>query len=239
MLKNEIITIDGPAGSGKSTIAKLLAHKLGWNYLDTGAMYRGFTYALLQRTKILHKKLNTDFIEREIDEISWDVEIGRDAENSAMPKTVFILEGSPVPDAKLRTSEISENIKLVADNLKIRRLCIEKQREIARAGKLITEGRDQGSVVFPNAKYKFYLDASVEERAKRRLKDQKKLGEDISIKILMRSIERRDFEDKSRAFGALTIPENAIIIDTTNLSVEQVIEKILEVIDKDGRANDA
>jgi len=230
MASNEIITIDGPAGTGKSTIAQLVARRLGWLYLNTGVMYRGLTYALLQLANDESVELTQDFIKQNVAEIRWDSSIKQDLSTLSCT-TVFILENSEIADAELRTKEIDRNISLVAGDPIVRKACIGKQREIGSAGRIITEGRDQGSYVFTNAKYKFWLDATPEERARRRLKDYRKIGQQITLTELTEQIIRRDNADRANSAGVLVQSADAIVIDTTKLSIDEVVNEILSQID--------
>ena len=229
MTSNEIITIDGPAGTGKSTIAQLVAQKLEWRYLNTGVMYRGLTFTLLQLAKSENDELSQDFIEKNIAQIEWNSYVKQDPEDFTCT-TIFVLENVELADKKLRTKEIDTNISLVAGNSIVRAACISKQREIGSAGKVVTEGRDQGSSVFTNAKYKFWLDATPEERARRRLKDYAKIGQNITLDELTQEIIRRDNADRANSAGVLVQSQDAIVIDTTNLNIDEVVDAVLSQV---------
>lgn len=228
-MTENIITIDGPAGTGKSTVARLVAYKLCWNYLDSGVMYRGLTFAMLEIADAKGVELNHEFVSKHINSVKWHCKIENSADAGTM-RTVFYLETEPIPDINLRDGRIEKYIKFVADTEAARNSCVKMQQEIGKRGNLVTEGRDQGSVVFTNAKYKFYLDATPKERARRRFRDFERMGKKTDLISLISQINDRDDADKARPFGALRIPDDAIIVDTTNLTIEQVVEQILSHI---------
>lgn len=213
-----IITIDGPAGSGKSTVAAALAKRLSIAYLDTGAMYRAGTLAALQKNvslddpKMLEKVLRNSRIEL--------------AKNDA-PNRVW-LNGRDVTE-EIRSPEITENAHKIAAQARLRKLLVEQQRRIAeQAGSLVTEGRDQGTVAFPDARIKFYLDAEPDCRARRRWEQMKQSGSDISYQEVLANQQQRDQRDRTRQNSPLQIPENAIVIDTTDITIEQVVETLYQ-----------
>lgn len=205
-----MITIDGPAGAGKSTIAKLLARRLGIRYLDTGAMYRAVAWKARR------------------DGVATDKEEALAA--LARATRIVVDEGRVEVDGeditgRIRTEEISQAASIISAHAKVRQALVELQREIGRHGSLVTEGRDQGSVVFPDADWKFFLVASLEERARRRQRD---VGG--SLEEVRADLERRDARDRNRAASPLVRPAGAIEIDTTELTVEEVLKRILETI---------
>lgn len=211
-----IITIDGPAGSGKSTVAAALAKRLSVAYLDTGAMYRAGTLAALQKNvslddpKMLEKVLRNSRIEL--------------AKNDA-PNRVW-LNGRDVTE-EIRSPEITENAHKIAAQAPLRKLLVEQQRRIAeQAGSLITEGRDQGTVAFPDARIKFYLDADPACRARRRWEQMKQSGSNMSCQEVLANQQQRDQRDRNRQNGPLQVPDGAIVIDTTNLTFDQVVETL-------------
>jgi len=209
------ITIDGPAGAGKSTIAKIVAKKLGIEYVDTGAMYRAITWFMMNKGVDLKDK---ERIIRELKNIKIDYENGK----------VFI---NGIDTSKyIRKEEVSEKTSFIASIPEVREFLRNFQREISKNKSVVMEGRDIGSVVLPDAEFKFYLDASVDERAKRRYLELKKKGENVSFEDVKKSIIERDKKDTSRGLCPLVIPEGAIIIDSTDKSIEEVAKIIIDAV---------
>lgn len=219
-----IITIDGPAGTGKSSVSQLVARRLGYAFLDTGAMYRAIGLEALRRQANLEDARELTFVARHVKiEFDW----------SKQPPGV-ILNGEPVGPL-LRSGEATKAASYVAVIPAIREILVEQQRKIGLTrGNLVTEGRDQGSVVFPDAPFKFYLDATPEERARRRAAQLRARGEIVDVKEILDGIKARDHRDASRTVGPLSIPRDAIVIDTTALTQEQVVDRIVDVV-KRGR----
>ena len=211
-----IIAIDGPAGSGKSTIAKLVALELGFEYLDTGAMYRMVTLRLVNK-KISLEDIRS--IEKELKNMKIDILNNR-----------FFLNNVDVTD-EIRTPIVSENVSKVAKIKEIRYKMVELQREISKSKNTILDGRDIGTVVFPNAEIKIYLIADEVERAKRRYSELKNNSE-ISFEDVLKNIIERDRIDYTRVERQLKKAEDAIEIDTTKNTIEEVKEKILLVIEE-------
>ena len=211
-----IIAIDGPAGSGKSTIAKLVALELGFEYLDTGAMYRMVTLRLVNK-KISLEDIRS--IEKELKNMKIDILNNR-----------FFLNNVDVTD-EIRTPIVSENVSKVAKIKEIRYKMVELQREISKSKNTILDGRDIGTVVVPNAEIKIYLIADEVERAKRRYSELKNNSE-ISFEDVLKNIIERDRIDSTRVESPLKKAEDAIEIDTTGNTIEEVKEKILLVIEE-------
>ena len=211
-----IIAIDGPAGSGKSTIAKLVALELGFEYLDTGAMYRMVTLRLVNK-KISLEDIRS--IEKELKNMKIDILNNR-----------FFLNNVDVTD-EIRTPIVSENVSKVAKIKEIRYKMVELQREISKSKNTILDGRDIGTVVFPNAEIKIYLIADEVERAKRRYSELKNNSE-ISFEDVLKNIIEKDRIDSTRVESTLKKAEDAIEIDTTGNTIEEVKEKILLVIEE-------
>ena len=207
-----IIAIDGPAGSGKSTIAKLVALELGFEYLDTGAMYRMVTLRLVNK-KISLEDIRS--IEKELKNMKIDILNNR-----------FFLNNVDVTD-EIRTPIVSENVSKVAKIKEIRYKMVELQREISKSKNTILDGRDIGTVVFQNAEIKIYLIADEVERAKRRYSELKNNAE-ITFEDVLKNIVERDRIDSTRAESPLKKAEDAIEIDTTGNTIEEVKEKILQ-----------
>ncbi|MDD3839251.1 MAG: (d)CMP kinase [Clostridia bacterium] len=210
------IAIDGPAGSGKSTIAKLLSEKMGYIYLDTGAMYRAAALYFIRKNI---KPCEKDKIISELKNININIEYHLD-------KQLVFLNGEDVT-GKIRTPEVSSmasNIAVIPD---VRIMLVDIQRNIANNNNVIMDGRDIGTYVLPHADKKFYLTATVEERAVRRYKELKEKGCNVNLTELKKEIKKRDENDMNREFAPLKKASDAILIDTTNKSIEQVVAKIL------------
>lgn len=211
----KIITIDGPSGAGKSTIAKLIADKLGFKYLDTGAMYRAVTLYMIEN------QVNIKNEEEVINALN-KLNIGFDSNYRIYLDSQDITED-------IRKEKVVKFVSEVSAISSVRRKMVDLQRDIAKEGNYILDGRDAGSVVFPNADYKFYLEASLEERAKRRYKEELSKEVDISFEAVKESIKKRDKYDSNRKDSPLVVPENAIIIDTTNMTIDEVAEEITDI----------
>lgn len=215
-----VITIDGPAGAGKSTVAKAVAKALGFTYLDTGAMYRAFTLLALKKGI----DLNDDGSLRELinqEDISIELEDGK-----------VSLNGEDV-SSDIRSAIVTNNVSIVAKAPSVREIMTKWQREIASKGGVVLDGRDMGSVVFPEALVKIFLTASVEERCKRRLLELKEKGVNIEYEELLQKIVERDKIDSERDIAPLKVPEGAYILDSTGLSIEEVVQEIVSKCRRD------
>lgn len=212
-----IITIDGPAGTGKSTVARKVADRLGFDFLDTGAMYRAVALEALRRNANLQDARELGFIAKHCRvEFDW----GR------RPPAV-LLNGEPVSHL-LRGFEATRAASFVAAIPAVREQLVAQQQRIgAEHGNLVTEGRDQGTVVFPSAQLKIYLDATPQERAKRRVAQLRARGDRANLDEVLREILERDRRDSTRSVGPLTVPPRAQVIDTTQLGEEQVVDRIV------------
>ncbi|MDP2922533.1 MAG: (d)CMP kinase [Candidatus Omnitrophota bacterium] len=215
-----IIAIDGPAGSGKTTIAKLLANKFDISYLDTGATYRALTFKALE-SKV---DLKDEFTLRNLAK-SLDLRLEG--------KAVY-LEGEDVSE-KIRTPLIDKNISLIVSYPKVREVMVDLQRKIAKGHDYVVEGRDITTVVFPKAEFKFYLDAEAKVRSQRRFNELEAKGIAVDFSEVDDDLNKRDEADKNRKVGALTRASDAIYIDTTKLSIRQVVELIFSHITKENR----
>lgn len=210
------IAIDGPSGAGKSAIAKTLAQRLNYEYIDTGSLYRTIAY-------IATEIAQTDIVEEILqacDEVTIDYEKGR-----------VTLDGSPLGDA-IRTEAISQKTSELSKDPAIRNYLLQLQRRLAEKGGTVMEGRDIGTVILPDAEIKFFLTASEEERARRRYLQRKELGDDVNLKIIQEDIHRRDLRDRTREVAPLKQAEDAIIIDSTNLEEDEVIEKMMGYVER-------
>ncbi|MCS7280622.1 MAG: (d)CMP kinase [Desulfobacterota bacterium] len=213
-MKKLIITIDGPSGAGKSTVAKILAEKLNYKYIDTGAMFRGVAYAYKQKGKVA-----------KIEDILRDLGLNFEFEK----ETKVFFEGVELRD-ELREPEISMLASKLSKNPAVREYLKELQREAGKNGGIVIEGRDTGSVVFPDADLKFFLDANLEERARRRFLELKRKKDDVDFETVKLEIEIRDKEDSQRKIAPLVIPPGAFYLDTTYMTVEQVVDELLRRI---------
>ena len=220
-MANLIITIDGPAASGKSTVARRLAERLDASFLDTGAMYRAVTLAAMQAGVAMNDEEELLSV---LDNRKFEFAIKQG-------KMAVCIDGVDVTE-QIRGLEVTANARHIASAAKIRENLVQMQRQVAaEEGKIVAEGRDQGTVAFPNADIKFYLTAKLIERARRRQAElrAKGGGESLegSLEKIQRAIEARDKSDESRAVGPLRPAGDAVVIDTTNLSIEEVVEKVL------------
>ncbi|NOY78166.1 MAG: (d)CMP kinase [Calditrichaeota bacterium] len=216
-----IIAVDGPAGSGKSTTARKLAQKLGYLYLDTGAMYRAFTL------KVLREGADSNRPE-ELEKLAEQTEIRLLPDASGIR---VYLDGEDVTDG-IRTPEIDRAISKVSRVKAVRERMVALQRKIGKDGGIVAEGRDIGTVVFPRADVKIYLNASPEERARRRLKELQEKGVTLSFEEVLADIQRRDKIDSTREISPLKKAADAIEVDTTNLSIDEQVDKIYRIIQK-------
>jgi len=220
-VKKLIIAIDGPAGSGKSTVSKLVAKKLGLLYLDTGAMYRALTL------KAMRSNLNL-----EDENALIEMARGTDIKLKAGPgsnRTRVLLDGEDVT-LDIRTPELTDRIKYIAKVPGVRECMVKIQRSIGEEKGAVLEGRDTTTVVFPDADYKFYLDADLKERAKRRHKELLSLGLKATLEDVEEDAMQRDISDQTRKAGPLKKAQDAICIDTTKMSIEEVVIRILSEV---------
>jgi cytidylate kinase len=210
-----IITIDGPAGSGKSTAARALAERLGFEFLDTGAMYRAVALVLLRQ--------NIDFADAEhvgqfLQSVRFDMLPGR-----------VLLNGEDVSVA-IRTPEIASASSKIAAYAPVRRFLVEQQRAIARGKSMVCEGRDQGTVVFPDARWKFFMTATPASRAERRYLDMLRRGQRVNLEQVIAEQEERDRRDSTRDADPLRPAADAITIDTSSMTAEQVLNRLEEEV---------
>ena len=222
MAKTYAIAIDGPAGAGKSTIARRLARELGYYYVDTGAIYRTVAY-FLDLLGISPK--DVDGVERYIDELT--VEITYDETG----KQHMLMNGMDVTD-DIRTPEISMNASTVSAHAVVREMLLDLQRDLAKTHNVIMDGRDIGTVVLPRATVKFFLTASAEVRARRRTEEMLAKGQKADYKKVLDDIMKRDYQDSHREVAPLKQAKDSVVLDTSDLNEDQVIEKMKEIIGK-------
>ncbi len=212
-----IVTIDGPAGAGKTSVAKGLAQRLGALFLDTGAMYRAVALAGCRAGIDWQTPSRLADIARSMD--------------LRLDGSRVLLDGQDVTDA-IRSSELQPYIRRAADDPEVRRELIRRQRAFAARGDVVTEGRDQGTLVFPQADRKFFLTASPQERAQRRFKELQKRGESGTLEQVLEQQQQRDQQDQERTWGRLTRAADAIEVDTDGLSLEQVVDRLEQWVRK-------
>ena len=214
-----IVAIDGPAASGKSTTAKMVAKKLKMTYLDTGAMYRAVTLALLRSNTDLD---DYDSVCHVVDELELDI-------YDQGSKTIVRLHGEDVSKA-IRSMPVTENVSAVSAMKYVRQTMVEIQRNIGKKTNCVVEGRDIGTVVFPDAEFKIFMVADIKMRAERRLKELYAMGENRSLHEVLADLKRRDEKDSTRAHSPLQKADEAIEIDTSMLSIDQQVEKIINLV---------
>lgn len=220
------VAIDGPASAGKSTVAKIVAKKLKYIYCDTGAMYRAVTYAAIKNDI----KLDDD---QALKNLLNEIEIKF---IPAEPEQRVFVNDEEVTRA-IRTPEITNSVSLVSAQPSVRAELTFRQQEIAQAGGIVMDGRDIGTTVLPNAQVKIFLVASVHERAIRRFKENQEKGIDTPLIVLEKEIEERDYKDSHREISPLTQAKDAILVDTTSLNIDEVVNKILEIINEKVNVN--
>jgi len=216
-MAKKIIALDGPAGSGKSTTAKLVAKKLGFLYLDTGAMYRAITLKALENAVDVND-------EEKLEKLAKDSVIS--FENKDGVSRIW-LDGKDVTE-EIREPRVNRNVSFVSMHKKVRTVLVEKQRQIGEENDLVAEGRDTTTVVFPHA-FKVYLDADIKERAKRRLLELQEKGILTTLEEQVKEISRRDKLDSGREASPLLRHKDAVVVDTTDLTIEQQVERVIQL----------
>jgi len=217
--KRWIIAIDGPSGAGKSTVAKLLANQLGYVVLDTGAMYRAVAFRAKQRGLCLED-------EERLSQLASSLHVTFLTRNGELR---VLCDGEDITEA-IRSPDMSSLASDISKREGVRSALVRLQREMGRGGGVILEGRDIGTVVFPDADVKFYLDANAEERARRRTQELISKGIKITFQDTLEDVIRRDRNDMTRAISPLRKAKDAVVVDSTHLSVEDVLEKMIQVI---------
>ncbi len=220
-----VITIDGPSGSGKGTVAALLAGELGWNFLDSGALYRLLAFAARNHGVDLTNEEALKVLAEHL-----DVQFGAARDGHGM---IIILEGEEVTES-IRNEQVGAGASQVAALPVVRTALLQRQKAFREAPGLVADGRDMGTVVFPDAPLKIFLTASAEERARRRFLQLKARGDDVNLASLLEEIRERDERDTHRAVAPLKPADDAVQLDSTTLSIEEVLQKILsEVAERD------
>jgi len=217
-----VITIDGAAGVGKTTTAKELARKLGFKYLDTGAMYRAITYFFIQHQVDIESK---NMVISSLDTLNLDVSFPIDR------PTKIVLDGEDISE-DIRKKVVTNRVSQVSAIEDVRKKMVKIQKEIVSDGNFVVEGRDIGTVVFPNAEHKFFLVADYDTRAKRRLKDFHSVNEELDLSDIKNDLIRRDERDKNRKLSPLKKAEGAVVIDTSNCSIDEQVESIYKYIER-------
>lgn len=216
MLKGISIAIDGPAAAGKSTIAKKIAQKLNYTYIDTGAMYRALTY------KAICNDINMES-DHDLSKLLQETDIILKPVNGSQAVWIDGVDRSE----EIRSQKVTANVSMVATHANVREMMVGKQRELANGTGVVMDGRDIGTAVLPNAELKIFMTASVEERAERRFNENESRGIHIPLDQLKRDIEKRDQSDSERAVSPLKMADDAIFVDTTSLSVNEVVDKVI------------
>lgn len=211
------IAIDGPAAAGKSTIAKLVAKQLGYTYIDTGAMYRAITYKIIQNSI---DPRDEEEVNRLIGHTEIELQPGDQAQR-------VLLDGQEVTEA-IRSHEVTSLVSAIAALTSVRRLLMKKQQNLAKGSSVVMDGRDIGTTVLPDAELKIFMTASVDERAQRRLLEEQLRGNDVDYEQLKKEIEQRDKADSEREISPLKKAEDAIIIDTTGKTIDEVTNEIVK-----------
>lgn len=215
-----IIAIDGPAGSGKSTISRLLAERLGGVYLDSGAMYRAVAWALAQEDLL---EAQDAVLERVLPTLPLEIAVGGGC-------TRVLWHGNPL-GSEIRTPEVTRAASTVAQREPVRRFLLHKQRQAAKEDIVVAEGRDMGSVVFPDAELKIFLTATPEERARRRVAQYRDQGIEADFQDVLQSIEARDNADSNRSIAPLKPAQNAVVVDTSHLSIAEVLQVLMNLVE--------
>lgn len=224
--KIKAVAIDGPAGSGKSTVARLVAEKLGYLYIDTGAMYRALTF------KMMKEGIDLSNEKRIVEEMEI-AEIEMLAAPAAGRSLRVLLDGEDVSEI-IRTMDVTSNVKHVCKIPAVRKKLVAMQRKMAvSADGSVMEGRDIGTVVLSDARYKFYIDASFDRRVERRFSEMKAKGDPAARECVAEDLRQRDHTDKTRKVGPLKMADDAILIDTTDLAVEEVVDIVVNAVKRD------
>lgn len=224
--KTLIIAVDGHSSTGKSTVAKLLASRLRYTYIDTGAMYRAVTLEAMRKGLIVGEKVEERKLKDCLSEIHIDFKY-----NPACGRYETYLNGEYIEE-QIRTMEVSGKVSLIARISFVRKFLVEQQREMGKAGGIVMDGRDIGSVVFPNADVKFFMTASPQVRAMRRYKELLEKGEKVNYAEVEENVRKRDYIDEHRTEGPLVKTADALLIDNSEMTIEEEIRVMLEKIEE-------
>jgi cytidylate kinase len=216
--KIPVLTLDGPSGAGKGTVSRAIARRLGWHYLDSGAIYRSLAVAVIEQG------VSPGDVEQ-IVRIAQAMNLGFQSDEA--PRV--LMEGRDITD-RIQTETCGNTASKIAALGPVRQALLQKQRAFRQLPGLVADGRDMGTVVFPDAQYKVFLTASAEERAVRRYKQLKEKGINVSLGDLTKEIEERDRRDRERSEAPLKMAEGAVVVDSSNLTIEEVIARCLELI---------
>jgi len=214
-----IIAIDGPAGSGKSTAAKIIAQRLNYRYIDTGAMYRTVALSAQRRKADLH-------------DLNAVAEVAEKLDIQLIPNSggqQVLLDGEDVTQL-LYNETVGAGAAIVAAQPRVREILIAKQRELGKDGRVVMDGRDIGTVVFPQAEFKFFMEANPEERGRRRYLEIKEKNPSANLEEIIDQVKKRDYEDRNREISPLVMAEDGRLLDTTDFNPEEVVEHILKII---------
>lgn len=222
--RKDIVTIDGPSGAGKSTISKLLAAELHYTYLDTGAMYRVVGLQVERSGFDLEAENGRETLVQLLATLEMTLAPGEEGQ-----ETRVFLHGEDVSDA-IRTPEMAMVASRVSAEPEVRKKLTEMQRAIGQNGEIVAEGRDMGTIVFPEARYKFFLDATPAERAKRRQQQLMEQGQRVEYEELLTQIQKRDRDDSSRALAPLKPAPDAVVIDSSEMSIDEVVSFMLKTV---------
>jgi cytidylate kinase len=222
-----VIAIDGPAASGKSTLGAELARRLGYLYVDTGAMYRAATLAVLRRTISVGDERAVTGLVSEI-----EIDVGPPTKNDGRQNDILV--DSEDVTWEIRSPEVDRNVSQVSMYSGVRDILTRRQREIGKRGKVVMVGRDIGTVVLPDADLKIYLDASAEARARRRYLENEVRGNSLSYEEILQAVKRRDRIDSTRELAPLRVAEDAIVVDSTQLNITQVFDRVFTLVEDRG-----
>ena len=221
-MRKPVIAIDGYSSTGKSSISKIIAHQLGIVHLDTGALYRGITYFAIKNCISEDGSINLENLFQRFDEITLEFK-------QFVDELIVLLNGTDI-SKEIRANEVSQQVSLIARQKEVRDFLLEKQRKIAANGGVIMDGRDIGTIILPNADYKFFLTASIDERTKRRFLELQKLGIETDEDTVRKNLVERDRIDSEREVAPLKKADDAIVIDNTTLTKKETIDLILSHI---------